>query len=81
MLVRNQLITEFPFLPMSQENVMKCIGDVVIKMNKGNRYLDRKHEVLKELEWMPDEQPIFSRSGCKKVEEKVKFLMGGSDEL
>jgi len=83
MLVKNQLITEFiPFLPMSQENVMKCISDVVIMLNKGNRLLAHKHEVLQEMEWLPDkDNPLFSRSGCKKVEEKVKFLMGGPDEL
>jgi len=79
MLVKNQLITEFiPFLPMTQENVMKCIGDVVIRLNRGNRYLSRKDEVLQELEWIPDEEtPMFSRSGCKKVEERAKFVMGG----
>jgi len=85
MLMRNQLITEFiPFLPMSRENVMKCIADVVIMQNIGGRLLERKHEVLNELEWIPDDQnPIFSRSGCKKVEEKVKFLFlaGGPVEL
>ena len=83
MLVKNQLVTEFiPFLPLSQEIVMKCIGDVMIQVKRGNRYLNRKHEVLLEMEWIPDAQtPIFSRSGCKKVEEKVKFLMLGSDEL
>ena len=32
MLVKNQLVTEFiPFLPLSQEIVMKCIGDVMIQ--------------------------------------------------
>ena len=83
MLVRNQLVTEFiPFLPLSQEIVMKCIGDVMIQMNKGNRYLDRKHEVLMHMDWIPDQQnPIFSRSGCSKVKERVQFLMLGSDEL
>jgi len=86
MLVRNQLITDFiPFLPLSQENVMKCIGDVMIQLNMGNRHLRHKHEVLRDLEWIPDEQtPMFSRSGCKKVAEKVRFLMSensGSDEL
>ena len=79
MLMRNQLITEFiPFLPMSRENVKKCIADAVIMLNKGGRLLERKHLVLEELEWIPDEQtPIFSRSGCKKVEEKVNFLTAG----
>jgi len=79
MLVKNQLITEFiPFLPMSQENVKKCIGDVVIMLNRGNWYLNQKDKVLDELEWIPDEKDrMFSRSGCKKVEEKVKFVMGG----
>ncbi|XP_005104539.1 torsin-1A [Aplysia californica] len=79
-LISNHLITAFiPFLPLEKSHVKKCITDALID----RKYFKKRHtipsevidSVLKELTFTPTTEQIFSSTGCKRVSEKVDYVM------
>ncbi|GFR91418.1 torsin-like protein [Elysia marginata] len=81
-LISNHLITSFiPFLPLEKEHVRACITDDIVKKYRWHfrnrhevpeEYVD---EVIQELNFYPAAEQIFSVTGCKRVSEKVDFVM------
>jgi hypothetical protein len=80
--VEKNVITEFvPFLPLRKKHVDLCIKDVIIRRNLPRHILTQTDLIHRELEWLPDDlNPMFSRSGCKKVDEKVLFILESSEK-
>lgn len=75
-LIEKNLITAFvPFLPMEKRHVKECIrADLKAKnyTRTNDHILDR---VLSELQYFPKESELFSTTGCKRVPQKVDYIM------
>ncbi|XP_070581933.1 torsin-1A-like isoform X2 [Ptychodera flava] len=74
-LIEKHLISFFvPFLPLERSHVKKCIKDDM--RSKGYRTdPDIIDKIANELQYSPQDSPVFSKSGCKRVSEKVNFVM------
>jgi len=69
-----------PFLPLSRETVRRCVVKSVALRNQNDGQLtdDSRNladQVIKSLEFFSQETPVFSTSGCKKVDAKVDMLL------
>lgn len=83
-LISSQLITSYiPFLPLEKRHVRKCIKGSLVSMRYFFSVDDIKEElvdeIMKELVFFPEEQQAFSSTGCKRVVEKVHFVMMDKD--
>ncbi|GFN79492.1 torsin-1a-like [Plakobranchus ocellatus] len=85
-LISSHLITAFiPFLPLEKEHVKKCIKDDIIKkylsFYPSHRHVPEKYvdEVMEELTFQPALEKVFSVTGCKRVAEKVNYVMMDKD--
>lgn len=79
-LLQKNLISAFvPFLPLEQGHVKKCIRDDLRRKNHtvNENIVDK---VLDEMQFFPEELQIYSTTGCKRVSEKVNFVIEGEDE-
>ncbi|CAL1538967.1 unnamed protein product [Lymnaea stagnalis] len=83
-LISNHLITAYiPFLPLAKEHVRKCIRDAMVTKRY---YIDvsavpdtKVDQVIKQLTFIPEAEQVFSSTGCKRVSEKIDYvMMGGS---
>lgn len=79
-LISKHLITAYvPFLPLSREFVRRCILDVLAAKghNHSSETVDEVvEEVMNELNFYPRKgESYFSESGCKRVQEKVDFVI------
>ncbi|RUS86823.1 hypothetical protein EGW08_005419 [Elysia chlorotica] len=81
-LISNHLITSFiPFLPLEKQHVRACIKDDIIKKyplhfpNEHEVPEDYVDEVMQELKFYPPAEQVFSVTGCKRVSEKVDYVM------
>uniref|UniRef100_A0AC35GQU7 AAA+ ATPase domain-containing protein n=1 Tax=Panagrolaimus sp. PS1159 TaxID=55785 RepID=A0AC35GQU7_9BILA len=79
-IVRKSLINYYiPFLPLEKPHVIQCINAYIKKYNqnkipnKSNLKLseEERQRITNEMEYSPQENPIFSKQGCKTVEEVV----------
>ena len=57
-----------------------CVKDALARLSSDlGRLLvpsdDLIEEVLEELQWFPSDSKLYSKSGCKKVENKLKLLV------
>jgi len=69
---RNLVSAFVPFLPLEREHVKMCIHDNATA--KGIKLYDKQiNDIADELEYFPPETPLFSTSGCKRVDEKVNM--------
>jgi hypothetical protein len=81
-LISKHLVTAFlPFLPLERRHIQECIRDTMVMRG---HYLSPAHvpaslveEVLQELTFYPDDELLFSVTGCKRVAEKVDYVMLG----
>nr|XP_039270325.1 torsin-1A-like [Styela clava] len=76
-LVHKNLVDHFvPFLPLERSHVRNCVID---EIKRQNLRMDEKfiNEVLKELSWFPKGVNLYSKSGCKKVAQKVSIIKEG----
>ena len=68
-----------PFLPLERKHVKQCIKDGLISngyYKDVNEISDTKvQEIADELSYYPDGIQIFSTTGCKRVHEKINFIM------
>ena len=71
MIDRNLVSAFVPFLPLEREHVKLCIRD---NATAKHIELDDKeiNAIVDELEF-PQKTPMFSSSGCKRVDEKVNM--------
>ncbi|BFZ15119.1 hypothetical protein BsWGS_18158 [Bradybaena similaris] len=79
-LISSQLITAYiPFLPLEKIHVRKCIMDFLVSKKYHSNIRDIPSEVvdtiMKELTFYPPTEQIFSTSGCKRVVEKIDYVM------
>ena len=74
-LIEKNLISAFvPFLPLERHHVKQCIADDL--QRKGHPVSEKvKNEVADELQYFPAETKLYSKSGCKRVSEKVDLLL------
>jgi len=84
-IIDRNLIDHFiPFLPLEREHVRNCIKD---EINRNNENHNTKHsealveDILGELLWFPKESKLYSKSGCKKIAQKVALVLSDHDEL
>ncbi|KAL3879252.1 hypothetical protein ACJMK2_031557 [Sinanodonta woodiana] len=79
-LITKHMITAYiPFLPLERKHVKECIRDGLIA---GGYYKKRSEipefkvsEILEELTFYPEGAGIFSATGCKRVVEKIDYVM------
>lgn len=85
-LISKHLVTAFiPFLPLPKKNIRQCIRDTIyakgyypdhMDRSKNSDWLEKKiDEVMDELTFYPEQEQLFSVTGCKRVAEKVDFVM------
>ncbi|KAK6173453.1 hypothetical protein SNE40_016899 [Patella caerulea] len=80
-LISKHLVTAFlPFLPLEKTHVRECIKDTLV--SRGYYNLSQHKipeeiilEVLDELTFFPEGEELFSVTGCKRVAEKVDYVM------
>lgn len=76
----NLLTANVPFLPLEKEHVEECIEDFLelkhpyLILNNRIRQIT-KDLVLKELNFVPDDNKKFSLTGCKRISEKVDYAL------
>ena len=79
-LIGNHLITAYlPFMPLERKHVRQCVLDSLVT----KRYYHTAQsvpkavvdEVMQELAFYPPDEQLFSVTGCKRVAEKVDFVM------
>lgn len=74
LLEKNMIDVYIPFLPMERKHVKMCIRDDL--RSKG--YFPTENilnKVASELQYFPEERKLFSKSGCKRVPQKVDVIM------
>ena len=79
-LIQKHLITAFvPFLPLERKHIKLCIIDVLEQKNI-TATTDLVDRVANELQYSPGRSGLFSTSGCKRIEEKVDFVVLDVDD-
>ncbi|XP_025835910.1 torsin-1A [Agrilus planipennis] len=74
--IKSNLIDHFvPFLPLEQEHVIECIRDEYKK--RGVQYPSQEliDEILVGVEWGPQPHNLFSKTGCKRLSQKVALAV------
>lgn len=83
-IIDNYMISAFvPFLPMERKHVKECIKDFLV----AKKYYKREEipeytstEIAQELNYYPTDIELFSVTGCKRVPEKVAYLMDWTED-
>ncbi|GJQ74640.1 hypothetical protein Trydic_g21493 [Trypoxylus dichotomus] len=77
--IKSNLIDHYiPFLPMELEHVKKCI----IEEFKIRNVIATEHqieEVLEFVEWGPSPENVFSKTGCKRISQKVAAIIAANE--
>jgi hypothetical protein len=74
-LIDKNLISAFvPFLPLERQHVKLCVED---ELRKKRYHISESilNKVADELQYFPIETKLFSKSGCKRVAEKVDYIL------
>ncbi|XP_071126411.1 torsin-1A-like isoform X1 [Mytilus edulis] len=81
-LISHHLITAFiPFLPIEKEHVVHCIKHHLVAKGHYDTPINKIEEIAQQLHFYPNEtDKVFSSTGCKRVEEKVDYIMGEKDQ-
>ncbi|CAG2123587.1 unnamed protein product, partial [Medioppia subpectinata] len=80
-IVEKNLIDAFvPFLPLEKKHIKLCINDYLRQhYNKSDPMVDPGEEFIRnvanELEYFPPDTKLYSKTGCKRVGNKVDVLM------
>jgi hypothetical protein len=81
-LINRHLVTFFvPFLPLERAHVRTCIQRQLEKEHINNKYRykisdnDIIDQVLDLIEFSPPDSLLYSVSGCKKVRQKLDFIL------
>lgn len=79
-LILKNLITAYvPFLPLERKHVKQCIRDGLVRKGyykNQEEISDAKvQEIADELMYYPEGVLIFSTTGCKRIHEKIDYIM------
>ncbi|XP_060064795.1 torsin-1A-like [Ylistrum balloti] len=81
LLLSHMISAHLPFLPMERKHVRQCIKDSLISKKYYRNYDDIEDRIVREiadqLPYFPEDEKMFSVTGCKRVPEKVDFIMAG----
>ncbi|XP_078490864.1 torsin-1A-like [Ciona intestinalis] len=74
--VEKNLIDHFvPFFPLERDHVESCVMDEVRRLNARRFTSGQMQEIMDELQWMPKAVRLYSKSGCKKIAQKVGLVV------
>ena len=75
----SDMITAYvPFLPLEKKHIRKCIKDVLVaRYNYKPKDILQKtvSKIANQLNYFPADEEIFSVTGCKRVQDKVSYVM------
>lgn len=81
-LISHHLVDFFvPFLPLERQHVRKCIEerfDLVMETDQSEYSLTRNEiidQVLDQIEFFPPDSLLYSISGCKRVPQRLDFVL------
>ncbi|XP_076467526.1 torsin-1A-like [Babylonia areolata] len=79
-LISKHLVTAFiPYLPLERRHVRECVRDTLVQRqhykSRGQVPDDVVRKVMAELTFYPEKEQLFSVTGCKRVAEKVDYVM------
>lgn len=79
-LILKNLITAFvPFLPLERRHVKQCIKDSLIEKKYYRSEAEisdaKVQEIADEITYYPEGIFIFSTTGCKRINEKIDYVM------
>ena len=82
-IIKHMITAYVPFLPMERKHIWECIKDVLVTQY-GYKRKDITGEYLRtianQLTYFPANKEIFSLTGCKRVSEKVSYVMDIDDD-
>lgn len=64
-----------PFLPLEQQHVRECIKDAFRNKGAGDVSNDDIQEVMRDVSFGPEKSKLFSKSGCKRIVQKVSVVL------
>jgi len=75
-IIKKNLVSVFvPFLPMDRSHVKLCIKDDLRSKNHFVYSDETVDKIANELVFFPEDTKLFSSSGCKRVSDKVDYIM------
>ena len=79
LLIRHMITAYVPFLPLERKHIRLCIKDYLLSKQYYKTYGDISEEKVREiadqLQYYPEEEQLFSITGCKRVPEKTDYVM------
>ncbi|XP_060553589.1 torsin-1A-like [Ruditapes philippinarum] len=79
LILKNLITAYIPFLPLERGHVKQCIKDGLVYKGyykSEEEISDAKvQEIADELQYYPEGINIFSTTGCKRIHEKIDFIM------
>ncbi|XP_030756424.1 torsin-1A-like isoform X2 [Sitophilus oryzae] len=88
--IKNNLIDHYiPFLPLEERHIRSCIREEFRLKSVTNPRKEHIEQIMQYIEWGPDSSKTFSKTGCKRIGQKVALLVAkyykqyftGRDEL
>lgn len=83
LLIKHMISAYIPFLPLERRHIKQCIKDNLVEKGfyKNHKKIndDKVQEILNELTYYPKDEELFSVTGCKRVPEKVDYIMEDVD--
>ncbi|XP_076071654.1 torsin-1A-like [Mytilus galloprovincialis] len=78
-LLRYMITAYIPFLPLERKHVRQCIKDYLLLKKYYTSYGDipeeKVREIAEQLHYFPEEEQLFSTTGCKRVPSKTCYIM------
>ena len=79
LLIRHMITAYVPFLPLERKHIRQCIKDYLLSKKYYKTYDDfsekKVREIAEQLQYYPEEEQLFSITGCKRVPEKTDYVM------
>ncbi|CAJ0950678.1 unnamed protein product, partial [Mesorhabditis belari] len=82
-IISNHLIDHYlPFLPLERSHVEQCIGAYFELQHRPElaRQKDKVKLVADQLKYFPNDNPIYSSSGCKRVAMKADLIIASNQQ-
>lgn len=77
-IIQQHLISAYiPFLPLERNHIKQCIVDDIVSKGYSNLIIteELKNDIADQLEYFPPQSKLYSKSGCKRVSQKVDVAM------
>nr|CAB3255278.1 torsin-1A-like [Phallusia mammillata] len=78
-IIERNLIDHFvPFLPLERQHVRSCIEDEIKRRGintESTTMQENIEEILDQLLWLPEKSRLYSKSGCKRIANKVGLVL------